>query len=875
VTEPNPQLFYHTLVVEDSQGQREIPLLANTYSLGRATTNSIVIRSQQVSRQHAILLRVPSPGSETYRFRVIDGNLQGTTSTNGLFVNGERCFSHDLQHGDVIEFGRDSQVKASYFLEPGHPATEIFSQPMVETPSRVLSGSQAKSTTTITPMHSFSETAISRMASFPELAPHPIIEINLAGTITYVNPAALKTFPDLPILGSEHRILVGLLKSVQMEAQPFFTRQVEINGHYFEQSVHSLAASDLVRTFITDFTQRKQSELELQKRDRLLQAVASATIVLLANADFEGAIAHVLSILGRSIEVDRAYLYENPASSVTEGMAIRMRHEWTQEGIAPSIHHPYSTFSETHWYQTLAAGLPLSGNTPEFPDPEQEILRRDQIESILQVPIFIGSNFWGFIGFDHCRCARNWSSSEETMLVTMAASISGALQRRQTEAIIRYQAFHDLLTDLPNRSLFSDRLQVALANASRSSSALAVMFLDLDRFKTINDTLGHTLGDRLLQEIAQRLTNCVRKGDTVARWGGDEFTILLSVDGQEEIAAISEVLLTALRMPFELEGHELYITFSIGIAIHSSDDIDAETLIQHADSALYHAKQMGRNTYQFFTPDLSIQAPERLNLEKNLRRALSQEEFLLYYQPQVDINTGKVTGFEALLRWQHPELGLVAPSVFIPVAEETGLILPIGEWALRTACAQNKAWQDQGFSRICMAVNLSARQFYQPNLPSLIAEVLRETGLDSQYLDLEITETTAIQDIEFARSLLQQMQELGVQISMDDFGTGYSSLTHLRKFSINTIKIDQSFVRDLGANSRDLQIVSAVISLARGLNLSVVAEGVETLEQLRILQNLDCAQAQGYLFSRPLSTEDATELLRENVAFLDLASTEV
>lgn len=873
MAELSSELSYHSLIVEDTQGQRRVPLLANTYSLGRGLTNSIVINSLLVSRQHAILLRVPTPGSDTYRFRVIDGNLQGTRSTNGIFVNGQRCFSHDLQHGDVIEFGGlDSQAKACYLLDTEQAAVALPSRVIADQPLTTLIDNLSKGTI-ITETHEISETAIARMASFPELSPHPIIEINLAGTITYLNSAALETFPNLPLLGIEHQILVGLLTAVKTEPLPFFTRQVEVENHYFEQSVHYLTASDLIRTFITDITERKQSEVELYKRDRLLQAVASATTVLLANADFDGAIAQMLSILGRAIEVDRAYLYENHPHPETGEIAMSMRYEWVQEEIAPSIkqlhwqNQPYSTFSGTRWYQTLSSGYPLSGITSDFPVSEQDILSRDQIESILLVPIMLGSNFWGVIGFDQCTSARLWSSNEEVMLMTIAASISGALQRRQTEAIIRYQAFHDLLTDLPNRSLFSDRLQVALANANRSKSTLAVMFLDLDRFKTINDTLGHSVGDQLLKDIARRLKNRLREGDTVARWGGDEFTILLSVEHREDIAATAERLLAALRVPFDLEGHELHITFSIGIAIYGSDGNDPETLIQHADAALYQSKQIGRNTYQFFTPSMASHAPEKLNLEQNLRRALKREEFMLYYQPQVNIKSGKVTGMEALLRWQHPDLGLVAPRVFIPVAEETGLIIPIGEWVLRTACLQNKAWQEQGLSPICMAVNLSARQFYQPNLPSLIAEVLQETGLDPQYLDLEITETTAVQDIEFTRSLLQQMQELGVKISMDDFGTGYSSLTHLRRFPLNTLKIDQSFVRDVVANTRDMQIVSAVIALARGLNLSVVAEGVENVEQLSILQDLDCEEAQGYMFNYPLAADEAAKVLRETVVF--------
>jgi diguanylate cyclase (GGDEF)-like protein len=855
----------HLLVVEDAQGQRTVPLQANTYSLGRGSTNSIVIHSRRVSRQHAILLRVTIPGEETYRFRVIDGDLQGNRSTNGLFVNGQRCFSHDLQHRDLIEFGGGS-AKAQYLtnsssIEKASPAAV----PSKTTDFTLLD--HASKGTIITAIHDTSEAAITRLASFPELSPHPIVEINLSGTITYLNPAALETFPDLPLLALDHPMLVGLIEAVREQNGHFFARQVQVGDQFFEQSVHYLAASDLVRSFITDITQRRKSEEELHKRDRLQQAVADAANKLLTNLDFNQAIAHVLSTIGRAIDVDRAYFFENHPHAESGEVAMSMRQEWMREGVASSIAHwqnqPYSTFDTICWYQALSSGYPVSNVVDDLPVQERAILSRDGIKSTLMVPIAVDTQFWGYIGFDDCQTPRIWSSNEEALLSTMAASISGALQRQQTEAMIRHQAFHDLLTDLPNRSLFSDRLQISLANASRAQTTLAVMFLDLDRFNTINDTLGHTVGDHLLKEVAHRLTGSLREGDTVARWGGDEFTVLLPyVEDNNDIATTAERILEALRTPFEMEGHELFITFSIGIAIYGADGDDAETLIKHADTALYQAKQTGRNNYQFFTTALASLAPEQLAVEKSLRRALERQEFLLYYQPQVNIQTGQVTGMEALVRWQHPELGLVAPKVFIPIAEESGLIIQIGEWVLRTACLQNKAWQDQGLPPICVGVNLSARQFHQPNLPNMIAKILQETGLEPKYLDLEITETTAIQDIDFTCSLLQQMQKIGVQISMDDFGTGYSSLTHLRQFPINTLKIDQSFVKDVVANARDTQIVMAVISLARGLNLSVVAEGVETVDQLNLLQELQCEQAQGYVFNQPLPAHQVAAVLQ-------------
>ena len=437
-------------------------------------------------------------------------------------------------------------------------------------------------------------------------------------------------------------------------------------------------------------------------------------------------------------------------------------------------------------------------------------------------------------------------------------------ERKQAQAMIQYQAFHDLLTGLPNRTLFNDRLLQSLVNARRSQNILAVMFLDLDRFKTINDTLGHAVGDQLLQQVAQRVIARLREGDTFARWGGDEFTLLLpQISCSEQAAKIAQRILDTLQEPFNLECHELYITSSIGIALCPCDGEDVQTLLRNADAALYRAKEQGRNNYQFYIPAMNSHAQELLTLENRLHHALKQGEFVLYYQPQVNINTGELTGIEALVRWQHPELGLVPPETFIPLAEENGLIVPINEWVLRTACSQNKVWQEAGISPLRIAVNLSPRQFQQPNLVATVAWILEETGLAPQCLELEITETIIIQNVDFARMMLLDLQAMGIHISMDDFGTGYSSLGYLKKFPFHTLKLDQSFIEELTDNPQDKAIISAVIALGHALNLRVVAEGVETQEQFELLRSLHCEQIQGYLFSRPLCVEDATKFLQD------------
>ena len=396
------------------------------------------------------------------------------------------------------------------------------------------------------------------------------------------------------------------------------------------------------------------------------------------------------------------------------------------------------------------------------------------------------------------------------------------------------------------------------------------MFIDLDRFKVVNDNLGHTMGDRLLQVFAERLSSCLREGDTVSRWGGDEFTVLLpQISGIEDAAKISQRILDNLKQPFKLEEHELHINSSIGIAIYPQDGEDPETLLRNADAALYRAKEQGRNQYRFYIP--SMNASGLLRLENLLHQALKREEFLLYYQPQVNINTGKISGLEALVRWHHPDLGLVCPEKFISLAEETGLIVPLGEWVLQTACAQNQAWLSAGLPPLRMAVNLSPRQFQQKNLVAMVRRILKETGLDPRWLELEITETTIMQNLEYARKALGDFQQMGIHISMDDFGTGYSSLGYLKKLPFHTLKIDQSFVRELKDNPQDLAIISAVIALGQGFNLKVVAEGVETRQQLDLLQSLQCEQMQGYWFCPPLTAAGIAKFLADiNKGYLNI-----
>ena len=437
--------------------------------------------------------------------------------------------------------------------------------------------------------------------------------------------------------------------------------------------------------------------------------------------------------------------------------------------------------------------------------------------------------------------------------------------RKRAEEQIEFHAYHDVLTHLPNRKLFTDRLTQSISRARRANKPLAVMFVDLDHFKSINDTLGHEAGDELLLEMAVRLRANVRDDDTVARLGGDEFTIILAELRQpEDAVSVAEKIIKAVQQPLTISGTSIEVSASIGIALFPEDGSDAESLLRNADSAMYRAKEAGRNTYQLCTDDMKRRAVERLSLETRLRRAITEGQLVLHYQPQVSLTTGAVIGVEALVRWNDPERGLVHPSAFIPMAEESRLILPLGEWVLHTACTQMRTWLDAGLDVPLMAVNLSLRQFQQYDIVESVRRVLAETGLDAGALELEITETAAMQNAETTVEVLQALRELGVSIAIDDFGTGYSSLNYLKRFPITAVKIDSAFIRDLATSEGDAAIVSAVVGIARALKLRVVAEGVETEEQLSFLRRRNCDAAQGYLFSRPVSAAMLPERMTEH-----------
>lgn len=670
-------------------------------------------------------------------------------------------------------------------------------------------------------------------------------------------------FPELVNTNMQRYLQMVFEEQVSVEFDIFYS----VTERWFE--VRAYPSSEGLSAYFHDITDRKEAEKELLIRNQHLSSLHETTLELMNRLETNDLLIAILNRARTVLGTKHCWVYmvEEDGAKITTKLGMGIFKDYIGvslnpgEGLAGKVWQtgePMVVEDYDNWI----------GQSPKYKDTG--------IKKGLAFPLKSGGQVVGVIGMAYLDESRQISELDFKLLSSFGQLASIALdnarlysaaqqeivERKKVEEIIKHQAHHDYLTNLPNRVLFNDRLASSLLHAKRYNKNMAVMFLDLDFFKLVNDTLGHDIGDQLLKGIAKRLSSVLRESDTIARIGGDEFTVLLpEMDHIDDAAKVAKKIINSLKEPWIFKEQEFFITTSIGIAIYPFDGEESNTLLKHADIAMYQAKGEGRNRYRFFAPEMNERNLKRLDLENSLRRGLEREEFVIHYQPQVDVRTGRIVGIEALLRWDHPQRGLVYPMEFINVAEETGLIIPIGEQVLKNACAQTKEWQNAGYSPMRVAVNLSARQFQQQNLVQRIQQILKETGLEPRFLELEITESLAMHDVEFTIRTLKELRQMGISIAIDDFGTGYSSLNYLKRLPIDYLKIDRSFIRDIAMDFNDAAIVDIIIMLAHNLKLKVIAEGVETEEQFNYLQNRNCDELQGYLFYKPMPTEDITRIL--------------
>jgi diguanylate cyclase (GGDEF)-like protein len=632
------------------------------------------------------------------------------------------------------------------------------------------------------------------------------------------------------------------------------------------------------------FSILRESENELEKKDKLLNGISKASNILLQSSNYRLALGDVFKILGEITEVDLIYTYESSSNEETNERFLVQRGLWCKydidisSGREEAQKKTWECVGISKWFDILSSGRVVSCLVKDLPQKEMEYYQSKGVLSVLIMPIIVENKFWGVIGFEDNTREHIWCEAEKNTLTIAAASIGGVFNKiREEEAIakairddLRTLAYYDSVTGLPNRTLFFDELSSYINEAEKNNTMMAILFLDFDRFKMINDTLGHDVGDMLLKKIGERLKCCVEKEVVVSRMGGDEFIILIpKVLNIGEVDKQAQKILVSFSEPIMVDQHELFITTSIGISMYPFNGTENGTLIKDADIAMYRAKEKGGNNYEFYVSEMNESHLERLELENYLRRALEKNELFLVYQPKVSLNTGKIIGAEALIRWNHTLKGIVSPADFIPLAEETGLIVPIGEWVIRTACFQMKQWIEKGYDNLRVSINISPQQFLRGNLVQAVEGAITDAGISGSSLDLEITESCLMENSERNLEIVRRLKDIRVDILVDDFGKGFSSLSYLRQFDVDVLKIDSSFIKDIPFDSNDMSITSAIISMAHDLNLYVIAEGVETKEQLDFLISKNCDEMQGYYFSKPVSSKEFEKMVEENVQLFD------
>lgn len=802
----------HILTIEDPSFVRDIQLDAATYSIGRHSSNDIVLSCQKTSRNHATLLRRTDAKTNQCSYWIIDGDLQGNRSRNGIYINGKKGLVHELQSGDVVHFSGDASVKYKTTsaplenrLQPDDrlilaPASDNADEPHSSIDKETIVTPELKSNYQT---NKYSDIA---QAALAESSPQPIIEIDLYGNITYINSAGIIDFKDIHHQKLNHPLLENLIALYNQGHDNVICREITVADKIFRQTAHYLPEQKVIRNYLTDITLQKALEKELQQTKFLYDTVTrqiAEGIILIESATKQVVEANITcaDLLGYShTELLQMNIYELVGES---------------EKFAPALRR---TIAEKNGF-------------------EGEYLLRQKNGNTFQTQVQMN-----LIGF---------GSTEKVCFIIRNSIPNIATNTSQERA-----------SNLYKRELFNQQLLTAIANAKRSQKLLAVMFCKIDFLSDLNIVIGAEQSNQLLLTLEKRLSSCLRAGDSVIRWQQDKFALLMTqVSDLEEIIKIAQRIESSLKRSFTLGDTQATIQNAMGIAVYPQDGTDPEILLASANTALERACQHDRS-YQFYDEAMNSQALVALELEDLLQQALNKEEFQLYYQPRINLHTGKIEAIEALLRWEHPELGLVAPGNFIRLAEKTQSIVPIGEWTIFNACQQNKAWQTQESPSFKVIVSLSLVQFQQPNLPLKIAEILAETGLEPQLLELEISAATLIDNIDHSRHVINQLKTLGVKIAVDGFTSGFSALEYLKQISLDTLKIDRSLVQQLTDSPQDVAIVATLIELGKGFNLEMVAEGVETQEQVELLQGLNCHHMQGFWFGRPLAADEASKLLQ-------------
>lgn len=811
--------IHHLLVIEDPSFVREIQLDAATYSIGRHSSNDIVLSCQKTSRNHATILRRTDQKTNQCSYWILDGDLQGNRSRNGIYINGKKALVHELQSGDVIHFSGDASVSYKISTEPlknAAPPDEEDLALISAIPASVVQRNTLVNKETVVSLDVSSEQKTppkterpldnSLQLTLAELSPQPIIECDLYGNITYINSAGIINFQDIYHRKLNHPLLDNLVTQYHQGHDNIISREVTINQSTFQQTAYYLPEKRVIRSYLTNISQQKLVEQELQQVKTFYSRISeqiSESIILVESAT-------------------KQIIEANPASSKILGYS-------TAELLQMNI---YELVDKSEKFALVIKSIIAENNSFEG-----EYYLRHKDSNLIPAQIQIS-----MVKFE----------SQESICLII----------RSSQSKTTVNTIEQVTNELFKRELFNQQLLTAIANAKRSQKLLAVLFCKLDFLPNINASIGEQNYEKLLLALEQRLDTCLRAGDTVVRWQEDKFALLLShVSDIEEVTKIAQRVNQSTHQSFTLGKTKASISSVTGIAVYPQDGTDPEILLASANTALERASK-NKIDYQFYDDAMNSQALVALELESLLQQAIEQEEFELYYQPQINIDSGKMEAIEALLRWKHPELGLVAPGNFIRLAEKTKLIVPIGEWTIRTACIQNKQWQTQAMPCSKIVVSLSLVQFQQSDLPQKIAEILSETDFDASLLEVEVNAATLIDNIDHSRYLINQLKSLGIKIAVDGFTNGFSALEYLKQIPLDTLKIDRALVQQLTDSPQDLAIVTALIEIGKGFNLRIVAEGVETKEQVELLRSLDCHHLQGYWFGRPLAADEARKLLQ-------------